>query len=122
MLSGGTAAAWAGQAVLRQGLVAGAWHTWQTWHTWDTAAVGADGGFRFAVTPTARAVDTYRVLLPATAQHGTAGRSAVRLTVRERRAGAGQSRSSSRTRSARKTEATLAGSPQESTAGGCSRS
>lgn len=65
-----------GQTVYRQGYYSGAWHTW------SSTAVTRSGTYSFTITPTRKAVNTYRVLLPATSKHKASVSGTVRLTVR----------------------------------------
>lgn len=67
--------AYAGRAVYRQGWYGGAWHTWAS------TTVGSTGSYAFAIRPTVRTVDLYRVYLPArpTSHGGTSPTQ--RLTV-----------------------------------------
>ena len=75
-LRGTVAPAVAGQTLYRQGFYSGAWHTWAT------TRVGSSGAYRFTITPTKRAVNRYRVYLPATSTRPAAASRTVRLTVR----------------------------------------
>ena len=66
----------AGQTLYRQGYYSGAWHTWAT------TTVDVSGRYRFTITPTVRAVNRYRVYLPASSRHGPSSSPTLRLTVR----------------------------------------
>ena len=64
-----------GRTVLRQGWYAGAWHTW------SRTVVGSNGVTTFTITPTRRATDHYRVLLPASGSSPSATSATVDLVV-----------------------------------------
>jgi GH25 family lysozyme M1 (1,4-beta-N-acetylmuramidase) len=66
----------AGQTVYRQGYYDG------SWHRWATGQVGADGVVRFTIHPTVRAVDVYRIYVPAGYGMAAASSPTLRLTVR----------------------------------------
>ncbi len=67
--------AFPGQLVYRQGYYSGAWHTWAGTRT------SATGTYAFAVKPTVRAVNTYRVWVPASSTHSAAASPTVLLRV-----------------------------------------
>jgi GH25 family lysozyme M1 (1,4-beta-N-acetylmuramidase) len=75
-LRGSVTPAVAGQKVYRQGYYSGAWHTWAS------TSVSKTGAFSFTVRPTVKAVNQYRVFLPATATRKAAVSTTLRLTVR----------------------------------------
>ena len=66
----------AGQRVYRQGFYSGAWHTW------SSTKVTASGSYRFTIKPTVKAVNKYRVYLPASGQRKAASSPTLTLTVR----------------------------------------
>jgi len=75
-MSGKVSPAHAGDTVLRQGYYSGAWHVWATTTT------RADGSYRFAITPSVKAVNHYRVYVRATSRHSAATSATADLTVR----------------------------------------
>ena len=66
----------AGQTLSRQGYYSGAWHTW------STTKVTSSGSYTFTIKPTVKAVNKYRVYLPASGSRKAAASSTVTLTVR----------------------------------------
>lgn len=74
-LRGALRPAFPGQLVYRQGYYSGAWHTWAGTRT------SATGSYAFAVKPTVRAVNTYRVWVPASSTHSAAASPTVLLRV-----------------------------------------
>jgi len=66
----------AGRSVYRQGYYSGAWHTWAT------AKVTGSGSYSFTIKPTVKAVNKYRVYLPASGSRKAAASGTVTLTVR----------------------------------------
>jgi GH25 family lysozyme M1 (1,4-beta-N-acetylmuramidase) len=64
-----------GTKVLREGLVGG------RWQVWATTKLGPKGGFRFVIHPTAKSVDTYRIVVAAAHGRGKGISSRMQLTV-----------------------------------------
>jgi hypothetical protein len=75
-LHGRVTPAVAGQSVRRQGYYSGAWHTWAS------TTVTRSGSYTFTITPTKKAVNKYRVLVPATSKRKASVSSTVTLVVR----------------------------------------
>ena len=75
-LRGSVAPAVSGQTVYRQGYYSGAWHTWAS------TQVTRSGSYSFTIKPTKKAVNKYRVYLPATSKHKASASKTVTLTVR----------------------------------------
>lgn len=76
VLSGQVVPGLGGRTVYRQGWYNGGWHTWAS------AVLPSTGLFRFAVTPTVRTTDVYRVLVPASPGLLAAASPTLSLTVR----------------------------------------
>jgi lysozyme len=75
-LNGSVTPVVAGQTLYRQGYYSGAWHTW------SSAKVTASGSYRFTIKPTVKAVNKYRVYLPASGKRKAASSPTLTLTVR----------------------------------------
>jgi len=75
-LRGSVAPAVSGQIVYRQGYYSGAWHTWAS------TKVAGSGSYSFTIKPTKKAVNKYRVYLPATSKRKASASKTVTLTVR----------------------------------------
>jgi lysozyme len=75
-LRGSVAPAVSGQTVYRQGYYSGAWHTWAS------TKVTGSGSYSFTIKPTKKAVNKYRVYLPATSKRKASASKTVTLTVR----------------------------------------
>jgi len=75
-LRGSVTPAVAGQTVYRQGYYSGAWHTWAS------TKVTKSGTYKFTIKPTVKAVNKYRVHLPATDKRKAASSPTLTLTVR----------------------------------------
>jgi lysozyme len=65
-----------GQTLYRQGFYSGAWHTWAS------TAVTKTGSYSFTIKPTVKAVNKYRVYLPASGKRKAAASPTLTLTVR----------------------------------------
>jgi lysozyme len=75
-LSGTVKNFFAGETVTREGFFSGAWHVW------STKKVDASGRYSFAIHPTTKTVDVYRVVSQAGGHRGAGISRTVRLTVR----------------------------------------
>jgi lysozyme len=65
-----------GQTVYRQGYYSGAWHTWAS------TTVARSGSYAFTIKPTKKAVNKYRVFVPATSKRKASVSNTLTLTVR----------------------------------------
>jgi hypothetical protein len=65
-----------GQTVYRQGYYSGAWHTWAS------TTVARSGSYAFTIKPTKKAVNKYRVFVPATSKRKASVSNTLTLIVR----------------------------------------